>query len=313
MKPSLSLGKRVDFYLRSRRRLGFALKTEEKRLKSLVVYAQKVRHRGPLTEKLALEWARLPADANPMWWAKRLVVVRGLARFWHAFDPKVQVPPPGVFGPSNCRRAVHIYTAREIALLLAEAGRLCPDFRAATVKTLLALLACTGLRIAEALKLQIDDFDRAAATLMIRRSKFGQSRIVPLKSSSVRALAAYQAVCQKYRVPSSSTTFFLSAKGAAIPYETVRTTFGRLRKRLGWLRPTIPRIHDLRHTFAVNRLMAWQRQQTDVLDRKILALGTYLGHRNIGHTYWYLSATPELLALASKRLPVCPAKEAANE
>lgn len=312
MKRSLSLRKGVDFYLRSRRRLGFTLKTEEKHLKSLLLYAQKVRHRGPLTEDLALRWARLPADANPMWWAKRLVVVRGLARFWHTFDPRVQVPPSGVFGSSNCRRAVHIYTVREIALLLEAAGQLRPDFRAVTFKTLLALLACTGLRIAEALKLQLEDFDTNAATLMIRRSKFGQSRVVPLQPSSVRALVAYQAVCQKYRGPSGSTAFFLSARSTPIPYDTVRTTFARLRKRLGWLKPPIPRIHDLRHTFAVRRLTAWQRERNDVLDRKILALGTYLGHRNIRHTYWYLSATPELLALASRRLAVCPAKEAAH-
>jgi integrase len=223
------------------------------------------------------------------------------------------VPPNGAFGSSNCRRAVHLYTARQRGLLLDAAGKLRPDFRAATYKTLLALLSCTGLRISEALKLQVDDFDPAAATLLIRRSKFGQSRIVPLRISSVRALVAYQGLRQRYCAGSNSSAFFLSPQGEPIPYGTIKTTFTALRRRLGWFTPPVPRLHDLRHTFTVNCLTLWQNQRDDALSRKILALGTYLGHRNIQHTYWYLSATPQLLAFACQQLPVCPVMEAANE
>jgi integrase len=197
MKASLSLSQAVEFYLRSRRRLGFGLKTEEKLLRSMVGYAHRIHHRGPLTEKLALEWSRMPANAKPMWWAKRLVVVRGFARFWQTFEPKVEVPSAGVFGSSNCRRPVHIYTADEIAQLLQAAAKLPPTrgLRAATFKTLLGLLTCTGLRISEALNLRVSDFDIRGGTLMIRRSKGGQSRVVPLKPSAVRALQIYLSFC----------------------------------------------------------------------------------------------------------------------
>jgi integrase len=304
MKSSLSLSRAVDFYLRSRRRLGFGLKTDEKLLRTLAAYADRVGHEGRLTEALALEWARLPAEANPMWWAKRLLVVRGFARFWHAFDPKVQVPPAGMFGSSNRRRPVHIYTAKEISLLLQSAASLPPahGLRAATFKTLLGLLACTGLRISEALKLQVCDFDYRVGTLMIRESKSGQSRIVPLKPSSTQALIAYQDACQKRRWRSTAGAFFLSAKDKPLSYETAKNSFRSLRKRLNWVTSPRPRMHDLRHTFAVNRLLSWQRQGGDTVNQRVLALATYLGHRNIRHTYWYLSAIPELLAVASVRL-----------
>jgi len=315
MKRSLSLSRAVDFYLRSRRRLGFGLKTDEKLLRSLVAYAHRVGHMGPLTESFALEWARLPAKANSTWWAKRLLVVRGFGRFWRAFDPKVQVPPAGVFGSSNRRRQVHIYTAKEISLLLQSAASLPPMHgqRAATFRTLLGLLACTGLRISEALKLQVSDFDHRAGTLMIRQSKSGQSRIVPLKPSSIRALEAYLDVCQKRRWRSMAPAFFLAGKDMPLSYETASNTFGSLRKRLNWVATPRPRMHDLRHTFAVNRLLAWQRQGGDAVNQKVLALATYLGHRNIRHTYWYLSAIPELLAIASARLAEYPCREVAHE
>jgi integrase len=314
MKRSLSLRRAVDFYLRSRRQLGFDLKTDEKLLRSLLAHADRVDHEGPLTETLVLEWARLPAEANPIWWAKRLLVVRRFGRFWQAFDPKVQVPPAGVFGSANRRRPVHIYTAKEISLLLQSAASLPPahGLRSETFKTLLGLLACTGLRISEALKLQVSDFDHRAGKLMIWRSKAGQSRIVPLQPSSVRALVAYQSVCQKRRWRSTANAFFLSEIDTPLAYETARNTFSALRKRLNWVMSPRPRLHDLRHTFAVNRLLTWQRQKGDAVNQKVLALATYLGHRNIRHTNWYLSAIPELLAVASGRL-AASRREVAHE
>jgi integrase len=315
MKSSLSLPQAVDFYLRSRRRLGFALKTEESLLRSVVAFAQRIHHRGPLTEAFAVDWARLPADANPMWWAKRLMVVRGLARFWQGFDPKIQVPSAGVLGSSNCRRPIHIYSPKEISQLLQAATTLsaAEGLRPATFKTLLGLLACTGLRISEALSLQLRDFDCSAATLMIRRSKGGQSRLLPLTPSSVKALQIYQRVRQEYCSHSSNTAFFLSENGKPLSYDQAKSTFRFLRKQLGWIKPPIPRLHDLRHTFAVSRLITWQRRGGDEVNQKILALATYLGHRNIRHTYWYLSAMPELLAIASKRLVDSQKSEAAHD
>jgi integrase len=302
MKASLTLGAAIDFYLRTRRSLGFALKPDEQILRSLQAYAQGVHYQRPLSEPLVLDWACSPQEADPMWWARRLVVARRFVQFWHAFDPRVQVPPSGVYGAAYRRNPVHIYSAQELSSLLEAAGALPPtqSLRPATFSTLLALLACTGLRISEALNLQIQDFDAATGVLLIRKSKGGQSRCVPLKASAVRALSHYQQLRQKQLASPRSGAFFLSHKGGPLSYSQVQKTFGWLRRQLGWTQAPIPRLHDLRHTFAVRRLIAWQGRAHQ--GSKMLALATYLGHRNIRYTYWYLSAVPELLALASKCL-----------
>lgn len=311
MKASLSLTQAIDFYLNSRRPLGFALKGDEAILRSLARYAQQVRHRGPLTEKLVLEWARSPEQVSPLWWARRLLTAQRLARFWHAFDSKVRIPPSGVFGPAYRRGQAYIYTAEEISSLLKACESLEPtqSLLPATFKTLLGLLACTGLRISEALNLQTQDFDASAGTLLIGKSKGGQSRCVPLKSSAVTALKDYQRLRRKHYPQSENGPFFLTGKGRPLSYRKSGKIFRALRIQLSWKQSPAPRLHDLRHTFAVNRLIAWQRRSEDEVSRNILALATYLGHRNIRHTYWYLSAVPELLALVSERLTHSQVKE----
>ena len=301
---TLSLPKAIDFYLSTRRSLGFALKATEKNLRSFARYAKTVHHRGPLTEKLALDWVRLPKDVQPVWWARRLGLVHRFARFWHQFDNRVQVPPLGTFGHEGSRGPVHLYTADEIGSLL-EAALALPhrkSLRPVTLYTLFGLLACTGLRISEALHLQTGDFDAVAGILTIRRSKGGRSRFVPLKPSAVAKLRGYQRLCQKQPLVAKTTAFFVCDTGKPLSYDQATRGFRSLRKQLGWIQSPIPRIHDLRHTFAVDRLIAWQRRGDAQVEQKILALATYLGHRNIHHTYWYLSAVPELMALASKRL-----------
>ncbi len=301
---TLSLTKAIDFYLSTRRSLGFALKSAEKNLRSLARYAKAVHHRGSLTEKLALDWVRLPKKVKPTWWARRLGVVHRFARFWHEFDNRVQVPPSGVFGPEGRRGSVHLYTQNEIGSLLEAASALPPkeSLRPATFYTLFGLLACTGLRISEALHLQTGDFDSAAGTLTIRRSKGGRSRYVPLKPSVIARLQDYRRLCQKRHLVAKTTAFFVSDTGKPLSYDQAVRRFRSLRKQLGWTQSPIPRMHDLRHTFAVNRLISWQRCGDAQVEQKILALATYLGHRNICHTYWYLSAVPELVVLTSKRL-----------
>lgn len=304
MKASLSITQAIDFYLSSRRPLGFALKGDETILRSLARYARQVHHQGALTQDLILEWARLPKAGERLWWARRLLTAHRFARFWQVFDPKVQVPPSGVFGPAYRRGQAHIYTAEEIAGLLNACESLMParSLWPATFKTLLGLLACTGLRISEALNLQTQDFDASAGTLQIRKSKGGQSRCVPLKSSAVTALKEYQRLRRKHHPQLSTSAFFLTGKGRPLSYRKAGKTFRFLRTQLGWKQSPAPRLHDLRHTFAVNRLIVWQRCGNDAVSRNVLALATYLGHRNIRHTYWYLSAVPELLVLASRRL-----------
>lgn len=294
----------VAFYLASRRRLGFALKSEGALLENLVAHAQELRHRGPLTIKLALDWAQVPAPAHALRRARRLEAVRHFALFWAAFKPRTQVPPPGLFGPAYRRVPVHIYTPEQVGELLASARQLRPpeSLRPLTFSTLLGLLACTGLRISEALGLELTDWEPTQAVLTIRQAKFGQSRHAPLTASAAIALNTYLLARAKAFPKGKSGALFLNRQGQPLTYREANATFVALRGQLNWQhqRPR-PRLHDLRHTFAVTCLLGWYRQGQAELNAKILSLAVYLGHRNIRHTYWYITAVPELLALGSAR------------
>jgi site-specific recombinase XerD len=299
-----SLQGAIAFYLASRRSLGFALKSEGALLENLVQYARQLRCRGPLTTELALNWAQVPPPGSSLRRARRLEAVRRFAVFWATFDPRTQVPPAGLFGPAYRRVPVHIYTPQEMAALLAATQQLPPleSLRSRTFATLLGLLACTGLRISEALRLQLEDWEPTEAVLTIRQSKFGQSRYVPLVASATTALKTYLQARTEAFPKSHTSALFLNGQGQPLTYRQARSTFAALRSQLGWQhqRPR-PRLHDLRHTFAVDCLLGWYRKGQPELNAKILSLAVYLGHRNIRHTYWYLTAVPELLALGSAR------------
>lgn len=298
----LSLAEAVAFYLQSRRRLGFALESAGTLLGSLVHYSRQVHHRGPLTTQLALAWAQLSASGSQQR-ARRLEAVRQFALFWAAFDPRTQIPPARLFGPAHRRQPVHIYTPAEISALLwaAEPAPSADGRPFCCLRPLLGLLACTGLRISEALALRFSDWEPQEAVLTIRQSKFGQSRYVPLSPSAAGALKTYLEA-RRHAFPKAKTdALFLNEHGRSLRYGQVNRAFGALRQQLNWRQQPRPRLHDLRHTFAVNCLLDWYRTGQEELNAKILSLAVYLGHRNIRHTYWYLSAVPELLALASAR------------
>jgi integrase len=199
---------------------------------------------------------------------------------------------------------VYIYTPREIAALLAAAQQLSPQesLRPLTFSTLLGLLACTGLRISEALQLALADWEPGQAVLTIRQAKFGQSRYGPLAPSATTALNTYLQARAKAFPKGNCGALFLNQQGQRLTYREAGGTFATLREQLnGQDQQPRPRLHDLRHTFAVECLLGWYRQGQEELNAKILSLAVYLGHRNIRHTYWYLSAVPELLALGSAR------------
>jgi len=179
----------------------------------------------------------------------------------------------------------------------------------------LGLLTCTGLRISEALAMQLPDWDPQEAVLTIRQSKGGQSRYVPLSPSAAGALRAYLRARERAFPKTKSNALFRNEHGRPLGYGQVNRAFGALRRQLRWRQQPRPRLHDLRHTFAVNCLLGWYRTGQGVLNARILSLAVYLGHRNIRHTYWYLSAVPELLALASARWDqtLAPRKGAAHE
>jgi integrase len=297
----LALDKAIEFYLAQRRQLGFPLKEDGQMLRQLARYAAQHRHRGPLTRQLALAWAQAPTRASRLWWARRLDAARRFATFWSAFDPRTEVPPPGALGPSYRRRTVHLYTSQETATLM-EAAMGLGGIRGLSFHYLIGLLACTGLRIREALRLREEDIDWTAGLLTVRHSKLGRSRCLPLQASTLEALDTYRRKRRKHLEQGKPTPLFIGPNGKAIAYAQAAYTFGRLRRALGWNEPPVPRWHDLRHTFAVSCLLDWYRHGDEV-GPKVLSLATYLGHSSIRGTYWYLSAVPELLALTHARWP----------
>lgn len=293
----------VDGYLRERRQLGYELLVEGQELRRFARYADESGHTGPLTCELALSWAQLPATSDTLYWARRLDMVRRFAKHQSMHDPLTEVPPPGILGPSYRRRPPHIYSAQEIEALLEESSRLGPPggLRPHTYRTLFGLLACTGLRISEALRLTRADVDFSAGILTITETKFHKSRLVPLHSSAIDELRAYAFRREGYLPQSSCQSFFLTEYGTGLRYSRTLKTFLALRDALDWKGSrNRPRIHDLRHTFAVRTLLRWYNEGAPIGNR-IVALSTYLGHVKVSDTYWYLSATPELLAAAGAR------------
>ena len=297
-----SLRQAVELYLATRRRLGFALVTDGFELRGFVRYAEKVGHTGPLRAQLAIQWAQQPKNADRIYWASRLDKVRRFACFWVAYDPRTEIPPRGFFGPTVRRRAVHVYTRQEVLRLLqgaSELGKLHP-LRGETFRTLLGLLDCTGLRIGEALGLSGQDIDWQAGVLTIRRAKYGRSRLIPVHRSTLEMLHRYQSFRDQLIGPVLAPKFFVTIRGKALGYTGVSATFRALCRGLGWAQEPIPRLHDLRHAFAVRILLGWHRSGEPV-EPKLWTLSTYLGHRHLADTYWYLTAVPELMDLCQKR------------
>ncbi|MBI2202725.1 MAG: tyrosine-type recombinase/integrase [Candidatus Rokubacteria bacterium] len=297
----------VDEYLTLRRGLGFSLQRSGALLRSFAAFLE--REGAPyITRELALRWAQQPTHAQPAHWASRLSAVRRFAQFWSASDPRTEVPPRGLLPHRWARKPPYIYTDGEIRRLLAVARQLpsATGLRPATYTTLLGLLAVTGLRISEAVALNRDDIDEVDGVLTIRRTKFGKSRLVPVHPSTRRALHRYSRLRDRVYPKPTTTSVFVSERGARLTSWTVRYTFNKLSRQSG-LRGLAdrrgPRLHDFRHRLAVNTLLRWYRAGVDA-ERHLLELSTYLGHGHIVDTYWYLSAVPELLRLAAARLEV---------
>ncbi len=289
-------------YLALRRSLGYKLERAGKLLAQFVGYLDAL-GASRVTVEAALCWARLPGGADISWWSHRLSVVRGFAAYLRTLDPATEVPAADLL-PARSRRATpYLYSDDDIAALLAAAATLRSPLRVATVRTLIALLAVSGLRVGEAIRLDRDDFDLASGLLIVRHSKFGKSREVPLHPSAVDALRRYLGRPDRPR-PAATPALFISVAGTRLLYCSVQWTFGRLARRAGLAARSgscRPRLHDLRHTFAIKSVLDGYAGGVDTQARLPL-LSTYLGHVDPGATYWYLSAAPELLALAGQRL-----------
>lgn len=297
------LAKHAENYLTIRRALGFKLVGEGQLLREFVACADAAGQRT-ITTQFAVKWARRPGSGSPNYLSRRLRAVRGFARYLHALDPACEVPPLELLPASKYRPAPYLYREEEIMALMAAAGGLRPPLRAATFQTLIGLLACTGLRIGEAIRLDRDDVDPDNQVLTVRDSKFGKSREVLLHPSTIHALQEYGEIRVRLGPRATQRSFFITTRGTRLCHPTIYAPFRALLDQAGVSHPSPPRrvrIHDLRHSFAVKTLLGWYRDGGDVA-AKMPLLSTYMGHVDPAATFWYLSAAPELLALAAERL-----------
>jgi integrase len=287
-------------YLQVRRSLGYKLRTEERYLDQFISRLERA-GQTTVTVEAAVAWATMP-DANPAWWSQRLTAIRGFASYLKTIDASTEVPPPLPGG--SCRATPYLYSDSDIAALIRAVETLRSELAIATFQTLIGLLAVTGMRVGEAIAVDREDLDLAAGVLVVKYGKFGKSRALPLHASTIAALDEYLDRRDRLHPMASARSLFISTAGTRLIYQNVHVKFFRF-VHLAGLRPRSatcrPRIHDLRHSFAVRTILDWYREGADVQARLPL-LSTYMGHVNPSDTYWYLSAAPELLALAGERL-----------
>jgi integrase/recombinase XerD len=295
----------LNDYLTIRRQLGFKLRDEGSILPKFILFIEQ--HGASfITRDLAQRWAMQPKDVLPSWWAKRLCMVRGFAQYLSVVDSRTEVPPQGLLPYRYRRRSPYIYSNEEIEHLI-EAAKQLPSLiglRPYTYSTLFGLIAVTGMRMRESIRLKCEDVDSENGVLTIYDTKFGKSRLIPIHPSTQRALDQYQSKRNQIYPNPIDPNLFISDQGRRLVGSTVRRTFIKLSRQIG-LRAVSdshgPRLHDFRHTFAVRTILNWYRSGGDV-ERQIPKLATYLGHTHVNDTYWYLSAVPELMQLAAMRL-----------
>jgi integrase len=281
----------VDSYLELRRVTGFQMKVQEYLLHDFASFAEK-RQETHIRSRTAIEWAgQAPSEGQR---ANRLGMVRVFARFARAEDPRHEVPAERIFSAPRVRYTPFIFTPTQLHALLVSASKLPPldSIRPWTYCTLFSLLAVTGLRISEALNLRLKNVTPDG--LLIRETKFRKSRLVPRHPSAAKGLERYL----DRRGAVADDHVFVSLQGRGIRYTTVVAIFLRLVRSIG-IHPGPghrgPRIHDLRHSFAVRVLESCSRVRPMEIEAHMLALSTYLGHAELASTYWYIHATPHLL------------------
>lgn len=289
-------------YLRLRRALGYQLVRPEILLNQFLTNLD---HSGTatITVEQALSWAR-QGNGDPNWWAYRLSVVRGFATYLHTLDPTHEVPAADLL-PRRVRRACpYLYSGDDVAALLAAAQSLGTPMRRATYATLIGLLAVTGMRVGEAIAIDRSEVDLEAGCLTVRNAKFGKSRELVVHPSAVVALRQYLQERDHLAPAVATAALFVSTTGTRLIYRNVSMTFHQL-VRVAGLRPgtalSRPRLHDLRHSFVVRSMLEAYAAGQDGQTRLTL-ISTYLGHVQPASTYWYLSASPELMAVAGQRL-----------
>lgn len=302
------LSKELEHYLTIRRSLGYTLSTQERILRKFIVFAER-EHTEHISTALFLKWQEAFGKAGKQTWSRRLGVVRLFAQWLHCMDTKHEVPPQSLI-PSRVRRPhPYIYSEAEIRCIVETAMELpsINGIRALTCSTLFGLIAVTGLRVSEALSLDGTDIDLEKGVISLRQGKLGKARLLPVSDCTRMRLSDYAAERDRL-LGAPSQAFFVADRGERLTDCGARYNFAVVCQTIG-LRPQQkfkrhgrgPRIHDLRHTFAVRTLLNWYRNSKEPA-REMIKLSTYLGHSDPAHTYWYIEAVPELLELASKRV-----------
>lgn len=293
-------------YLDLRRSLGFKLKTDELYLRNFAAFMER-RYATHITIKLAEKWARQPASTTPNYHAGRLRAVRSFARYRIHTDPRTEIPPADLLPRQRTAFEPYIFSKEEIERILAGSWRQWAGatwFYCLGRYTIYGLLSVTGMRVGEVLNLDIDDVDLDQGVITIRNTKFGKSRLVPVHETTRIVLQRYRDERDDFLNGRMVKAFFISAYGRRIIHEALERAFRRLSKRIGMrgiTDATGPRLHDLRHTMAVEVLRRCYATGADP-ERRLPALSTYLGHTNLSHTYWYLHQNPELMTEAVARL-----------
>jgi integrase/recombinase XerD len=290
-------------YLAIRRALGFKLRGHDRLLAEFIAFLADT-GTPTITIAAAIAWATRSPQLQPVRYAQRLCVVRGFAGYLHALDAAVEVPPLDLLSYRRQRRTPYLYSQADIEALIAATDQLRPPLRAATYRAVFGLLAVTGMRVGEVIALDEDDVDLRAGVLVIREAKFGKHRRLPVHATTITALRHYTTVRAELCTWPRGSSFFTSTRGTRLIYHCAHTTFAQLLTRTGITAPAgarAPTIHGLRHSFAVATLRDWYRAGVDVA-AKLPALSAYMGHAHPASTYWYLSAAPDLLALAAQRL-----------
>jgi len=293
----------LDDYLRVRRALGYKLIQTERQLGQFVAYCEQA-GTSVVTTDVAVSWATQPIDVDASWWAQRLSKVRCFATWLQTLDPATEVPPTDILTGRPRRAEPYIYTETEIAAIMAAARALRPSLQQHTYETLVGLLVVSGLRVGEVIRLDRCDVCLDSGLMRVVKSKFTKSREIPLHPSAVDALYRYTEHRDQLCPVPNDEAFFLGMTGSRLDYSSVHKVFARLIRQAGLTARSDrcrPRLHDFRHSFAVHTLVDWHRTDADVQARLPL-LSTWLGHVNPEATYWYLTAIPELLGHASRRL-----------
>jgi integrase len=303
-----TLREALQDYLALRRGLGFKMRDAALLLPRFVAFMEE-RQALHITTRLALEWVQQSKTVQLAERARRLVFIRGFARYRSAVDPLTEVPLPELLPYSSTRARPYMYTEQEVRGLLEAALQLPTTWPSTPLRPwvfhcLLGLLSVTGLRISEALDLKLDDVDIEQGVLTIRATKFGRSRLVPLHPSTRTVLVHYLQRRKQFLGARRSDYVFVSNRGTRLDIGRVHRAFYALSRQTGLRAPGArngPRLHDIRHRFAVQVLTRWYESGEDPA-RRLPVLSTYLGHVCVAGTYWYLSNWPELMTQAMARL-----------